>query len=132
MRTLNHIGYLTDNIANTASAFEMMGYTAGETVRDDTQRTFICFLSKCGEVSIELVQPYDDNRTMQKLLAKRGVSPYHVCYDVEDIHGEVARMVEQDWTPLFRPVAAPAMGGRLICYLWNGAAGFIELVAKSE
>lgn len=127
---IDHIGYLTGDIQATAREFERLGYEAGETVDDDTQRTRICFLTKQDEVRIELVEPYEDNKTMQKMLAKRGVSPYHTCYEVDDVEREYAELIQHDWTALFKPVAAPAFGNRKICYFWNQETGFIELVNR--
>ena len=127
---IDHIGYLTGDIAATAKAFEKLGYQMGEIVNDDTQRTRICFLTKADEVRVELVEPYEDNKTMQKLLTKRGVTPYHTCYEVEDVDREYEQLIQEDWTALFKPVAAPAFGNRKICYFWNAEIGFIELVNK--
>lgn len=61
-------------------------------------------------------------------MLKRGVTPYHTCYVVEDINAAYEEMLDNDFTPLFKPVAAPAFGNRLICYLWKSEIGFIELV----
>ena len=125
--TLDHIGYITDNIVQTSASFSLFGHKAGDIINDDTQRTRICFLSKQNETTIELVEPYDDNKTMQKML-KRGVSPYHVCYVVDDVLAAYDEMLDNDFTPLFKPVAAPAFNNRLICYFWKSDVGFIELV----
>ncbi len=126
---IEHIGYLTDSIEETQKVFKEMGYTVGgKIINDDTQRTQICFLHKEGETPIELVQPYEDNRTMQKMLAKRGVGPYHICYAVDNVESAYNEMISQDWLPLFKPVAAPALGNRLICYFFKQEIGYIELV----
>ena len=127
--TLEHVGYLTDDIVKTAEAFHLLGYQKDEIVDDDTQRTRICFLRKPGETNIELVEPYEDNKTMQKLL-KRGVTPYHTCDEVDDIRAAYEEMLDNDFTPLFKPVAAPAFGNRMICYFWKSEMGFIELVNR--
>lgn len=124
----DHVGYLTGDICSTAKEFERLGYVAGEIVNDDTQRTKICFLTKPEELRIELVEPYEENKTMQKMLNKRGVSPYHMCYVVEDVDAEYDRLIQENWTALFQPVAAPAFDNRKICYFWNSEIGFIELV----
>ena len=80
----DHVGYLTGDISSTAKEFERLGYVAGDIVDDDTQRTKICFLTKPGEVRIELVQPYEDNKTMQKMLFKPVAAPAFdnrkICY----------------------------------------------------
>ena len=128
--SIDHVGYLTGDIAATAKAFEKLGYQMGEIVDDDTQRTRICFLTKTDEVRVELVEPYEDNKTMQKMLTKRGVTPYHTCYEVDDVDSEYEQLIQEDWTALFKPVAAPAFGNRKICYFWNSEIGFIELVNK--
>ena len=127
---IDHIGYPTGDIAATAKAFEKLGYQMGEIVNDDTQRTRICFLTKANEVRVELVEPYEDNRTMRKMLTKQGVSPYHTCYEVDDVDREYEQLIQEDWVALFKPVAAPAFGNRKICYFWNAEIGFIELVNK--
>lgn len=126
---LEHIGYITDNLVKTAEACLLLGYKADVVVNDDTQRTRICFLTKSGATKIELVEPYEDNKTMQKML-KRGVTPYHTCYEVDDVNAAYEEMLDNDFTPLFKPVAAPAFNNRLICYFWKSDIGFIELVNR--
>ncbi len=127
--TMDHIGYLTDSIEATAEAFALLGYSRQDVVNDDTQKTRICFLTKDNEPTIELVEPYEDNKTMQKMLQK-GVSPYHTCYQVEDMATAHAFLAEKGFTPLFPPVEAPAFGNRLICYFWRGDIGLVELVSR--
>lgn len=127
---IDHIGYLTGNIKDTAKQFEVLGYETNEVINDDTQQTRICFLKKEDEVPIELVEPYENNKTMQKMLAKHGIGSYHICYEVEDVDIEYERLTAKDWTALFHPVAAPAFDNRRICYFWKREIGFIELVNK--
>lgn len=127
---LDHVGILTGNIIETSKAFEILGYAAGAITNDDTQQTRICFLCKDGEPNVELVEPYDNNKTMQKMLTKRGVTPYHICYEVNDIDAEYNELVAKNWTALFKPVEAPAFNNRKICYFWNSEIGLIELVNK--
>lgn len=124
-----HVGYITDSIKQTSALFRLLGYEAGNVVDDDTQRTRICFLSKAGSPTIELVEPYEDNKTMVKML-KKGVAPYHTCYEVENVRKAYDQLLDAGFTPLFEPVAAPAFNGRLICYFWNGSLGLIEIVGQ--
>jgi hypothetical protein len=42
---IDHIGWLTDNIEETAKVFSVLGYSlSSEIVNDDTQRCHICFI----------------------------------------------------------------------------------------
>ncbi len=127
--SVEHIGYVTKNIEKTAETFKVFGYQAEPIVNDDTQKTRICFLRKAGEVNIELVEPYPDNATMQKML-KKGATPYHTCYVVEDIQQAYDQLKDMGFTPLFSPVAAPAFDNRLICYFWKNDIGLVEIVEK--
>ena len=130
--TTDHVGYLTGDICSTAKEFSRLGYIMGDIVNDDTQRTKICFLTKPGEVRIELVEPYDDNKTMEKMLTKRGVTTYHICYEVDDVDQEYDKLIKDNWTALFKPVAAQAFDNRRICYFCNSEIGFIELVNRKK
>lgn len=129
--SVEHIGYVTKSIEKTAETFEVFGYQADSIVDDDTQKTRICFLRKPGEINIELVEPYPENATMQKML-KKGATPYHTCYTVENIQQACKQLKDTGFTPLFAPVEAPAFDNRLICYFWKNDIGLIEVVEKEK
>ena len=128
---IDHIGWLTDNIEETAKVFSILGYSLSTgIVKDDTQRCRICFISKPNEVRIELVEPYEDNKTMQRMLKKQGCGPYHTCHTVKDVEETYKELVSKDFLPLFHPVAAPAFGGRRICYFFKQEIGYYEVVEE--
>ncbi len=78
-----------------------------------------------------MVEPIDERSSVNKILKRNGVSPYHICYEVDDINVAFNELVEaQGYIPLFRPVEAAAMNDRLICYLYKETIGFIELVNR--
>ncbi len=127
---IDHVGYLTDNIDATIGVMGMLGYVHTPVVNDDTQRCRICFMEKVGEVRIELVEPYEDNRTMQKMLKKQGCGPYHTCHTVDDIEQAYEELLTRDFLPLFKPVPAPAFNNKRICYFFKQEIGYIEIVEK--
>jgi methylmalonyl-CoA/ethylmalonyl-CoA epimerase len=125
---LDHVGYLTNDIDETAKVFMTFGYERHETFVFDAQKCSVCFLTKEGETKIELVKPFEDNKSLQRILKKTGVAPYHMCYEVDNLDEELTKPEYEHFVPLFAPVAAPAFNNRKICYLWSQEAGFIELV----
>ena len=128
---IDHIGWITDNIEETTKVFSVLGYSlSSEIVKDDTQRCRICFISRPNEVRIELVEPYEDNKTMQRMLKKQGCGPYHTCHIVDDIDASYNELVSKDFLPLFQPVAAPAFDNRRICYFFKQEIGYYEIVEK--
>jgi len=127
---LHHTGYITGDIDGTANVFEVLGYRKCKTYDDINQKCFICFLEReSGEPLVELVKPYDDNIQMQKILKKKGVSPYHLCFEVEDVQKIYEELSSKDgWIPIFEPIEAVAFNNRKITYFMNYEAGFIEFV----
>lgn len=128
---INHIGYLTSDINQAIQMLDILGYRQrGGVINDDRQRVKACFLEHCRNITIELVEPYADNKAMQRMLSKQGPGIYHICYEVNDVMRESEYLTSNDWTPLFEPVEAPALGNRKICYFWKRELGFVELVNK--
>ncbi len=128
---IHHIGIATDDITLTKHFYEQLGYVASAPIADPIQRVLICLLTHPNHVPIELVQPLTEKSSVNKILSKNGVTPYHICYEVEDIDSVFDLLTEhENFIPLFRPVEATAMGDKLICYLYRKDVGYIEIIEK--
>ena len=125
---IHHIGYVTNSIDDTAVNWLNLGYTMSHKIMDSIQNTYICLLNKENAPSIELVEPTNEHSSVNKLLKKNGVSPYHICYEVPDINKAYEEMIKNKYIPLFRPVEAIAFDNKLICYLYKKEVGYIELL----
>ena len=127
---LHHIGYVVENIETAAQGFEVLGYwMVAAPVNDDIQRCRISFIEHEGEPLIELVEPFENNKSLQKMLTQRGNAPYHMCYEVEDVEALFDELSEKEgWMPLSRPVEAAAFDNRLIMYFYNAKVGYVEFV----
>ena len=88
----------------------------------------ISFLEKEGAPRIELLEPLDDQSPVARTLATSGVSPYHMCYEVEDIEAAVNHLRGQRFLLVNGPVPACAMDDRRIAFLFQKNTGLIELV----
>jgi methylmalonyl-CoA/ethylmalonyl-CoA epimerase len=127
----HHIGYVTDSIINTSALYIEAGYHMSPIIEDKIQQVSICFLTKEDFPKIELIEPINKKSSVNKILERNGVCPYHLCYEVDDINKAFDELVNlQGYIPLFRPVEAIALNNRLICYLYRKEVGFIELVNK--
>ncbi|MDR0789412.1 MAG: VOC family protein [Bacteroidales bacterium] len=128
--TFHHIGYAVNDIVVTAEYYVKAGWQLSEVYHDNIQNSKIAFLTKSGFPLIELVAAVDESSPVVSTLKKSGVSPYHICYEVEDIETAIKDMKHQRYLPLFKPVPAVALDNRLICYLYNKNVGLIELLNK--
>ena len=127
---LHHIGYVVEKIEEAQQNFEALGYKVAQVpVNDDIQKCRIAFIAREGEPMIELVEPYENNKSLRKMLTQRGNTPYHMCYEVEDVEALFDELSEKEgWMPLFRPVEATAFRNRLITYFYNAQIGYVEFV----
>lgn len=129
--TFHHIGYVTLNIEETSNQFNDLGYSClDEAQVDEIQKVKICFLKKENAPLIELIEPLQGNTSLNKLLGKNGVCPYHMCYEVEDIESSFDQFTNKGYIALFRPIEAIALGGKSICYFYKKEIGYIELKNK--
>ena len=128
MLTFHHIGIACRDIAKTQAFYLGQGYTASPVVEDPLQHVRISFLEKEGAPRIELLEPLDDQSPVARTLATSGVSPYHMCYEVQDIEAAVNHLRGQRFLLVNGPVPACAMGDRRIAFLFQKNIGLIELV----
>lgn len=124
----HHIGYAVKSIEKTASYYINAGFVISEEIVDKTQNVKIAFLTKHGFPMIELVEAVDMLSPVVKTIEKSGVSPYHLCYEVDDIDDSISQMKKLKFLPLFKAVEAVALNNRKICYLYNQDVGLIELL----
>lgn len=129
LKSLNHIGYAVKEIATPLKHYLDAGWTASDVYEETVQNTKIVFLTKAGFPTIELVSPLNGTPSpVDNVLKKNGNSPYHICYDVDNIDQAVEDLYEEGFNPLFMPVASVAMDNHKICYLQHKELGIIEIV----
>lgn len=125
-----HIGVAVPEIEATAKVYIEAGYTQTEPVYDPIQNVYICFLSKDGMPTVELLAPHDNTSPVQQTLDKMGVTPYHICYEVEDMESAITELRKQRYIVVRRPKPAIAFDNRKVCFLYNKQVGLIEIVER--
>lgn len=129
--TVDHVGYLVENLEAAVLELKAIGFVPeGNPVCDYRQRARLCMMHNADNFRIELVAPFPDNLSLRKMLTHQPGGPYHVCYSTDTFESSLEALLAGGWVVLFSPVAAPAMGGRRICYLWKRELGFVELLEK--
>ena len=124
----HHIGVAVKEIYATASVYEQGGYHRSASIFDHIQNVNICWLTKEGMPTVELLAPVDEKSPVNKTLEKVGVSPYHCCYVVDNIEEAAAELKKQRYIMVSKPAEAVAFCGSRVCFLFNKNVGLIELV----
>ena len=129
--SLDHIGYAVSDIEKTARHYVEAGWLLSEVYDEVSQNARIAFLTKDGFPKIELVAPgLQGKDPVSEIVKRSGVSPYHLCYVVNDMEQAMESLYEEGFMPLFMPVESVAMHGRRICYLCSLEVGTIEIVEQ--
>jgi methylmalonyl-CoA/ethylmalonyl-CoA epimerase len=124
----HHIGIAVRSIQATATLYAEAGYHATNSIFDPIQNVNIAFLQKAGSPLLELVEPVDKTAPCYGILKKVGVSPYHFCYEVNDMQYCIEKLKEKDFKTIVEPVNAIAFNNRKICFLYHIDVGLIELL----
>lgn len=127
----SHIGVAVVNLDQAVAAYQQIfGYSvcSGPFV-DPVQKVSVCFLSgkEAGDVTIELVAPDGDDSPVNSMLMK-GISAYHLCYEVSNISEALKQVRSQGCFILGEPVGAVAFQGRRIAWFYTPTRQLTELV----
>ncbi len=124
---VHHIGYAVKRLEKAAEVFATLGYTMGEITKDESRRIRIMFLEN-GAERVELVAPDGDDTPVDGILKSTGPTPYHICYEVQDINAATDELKTKGFVTVKEPEPAPAIGGATVAFMYNARVGLIELV----
>lgn len=92
MLPLDHLGIAVLNIDAALAEYQKnFGFVLDSREIISSQRVEVAFI-RLPNTLIELLAPQDDSSPLAKFLAKRGPGLHHICYRVEDIRAELARL----------------------------------------
>lgn len=79
---------------------------------------------------IELIEPNESGNPIESILKKVGSSPYHICYESEDIESDARLLKEKGFRAISDVSQAPALGNKNVCFLYRKDVGITELVQE--
>ena len=127
---LDHIGIAVEDIETAAEAYEKLGFTV-ESVDDVPGYGVKVAFLPMESGAVELVQPVAEESAMAKFLAKKGQGIHHLCFEVDDIRAELARLAEAG-VQLVDAEPREGAHGTLVAFLHPKSTGgvLIELAQK--
>jgi len=130
---INHIGLATEGIEEALRVFgEGLGLVVSEAEKVPGDRVRVAF-APVGESRFEFLEPLGDEGPVQKFLEKRGPGIHHICLEVEDLPGMLARM-ESLGVELIDREPRPGAHGTLVAFIHPKSANgvLVELVETVE
>jgi len=126
--TLDHIGIAVKSL-DAAKIYEALGLTIEHIETVETQDVRTAFLA-AGDAMIELLEPSGPQSTIAKFIEKRGEGIHHICFRVDDIEAQLARLQQQGYRLINESPVQGAHGCR-VAFL-HPAAGNGVLIELSE
>jgi methylmalonyl-CoA/ethylmalonyl-CoA epimerase len=132
MMRFHHVGIAVQNINEAIQAYEVLGYSKSSAVIiDPIQKVQLCFLDKDESPTLELVAAISSESPVTNILARSGPTPYHNCFEVDDLTESVSSLKQLGYRRLSAIVPAIAFGNRKVCFLYHKEVGLIELLEKT-
>ena len=131
MMRVHHVGYLVKHLAPAQQAFARLGYTETSPAVYDPDRDADIAFWTLGTCTVELVCPRSERSVVAGLLKKFKNTPYHLCYETDDLEGELKRLENAGFMRIDDPAAAPAVPGEArVAFLYSAQIGLIELLTQ--
>ena len=130
---IDHIGYAVKRMDRAIDSFEKLGYTFGSEINDLDRNVKLVF-GKSGNYRIELVCPLDNSKPspVDSFLRNVGPTPYHICYQSNDLEKEIDILKSQGFKLVIEPKQAIAFGLKRVAFLLSIGLGLFEIVEKNE
>lgn len=130
MLRFHHIGVAVYEFSKSIPFYESQGYNNEIEIYDPEQNVEVCVLKHDTAPTIELLAPHDDKSPINNILKKSGVSPYHLCYEVDNIEESIAKLKLERFMPVSKPKVSNAFNNRRVCFLFKKDIGLIEIIEK--
>ncbi len=96
VKAIHHVAVVVDDMEKSLAFWrDALGIELHELRDVPAEKSQVAFLPLAG-AEVELVMPTTDDSGIAKYLAKRGPGMHHLCLEVDDIAGMLARLKAKD------------------------------------
>lgn len=123
----HHIGALTRDICVSERTFSSLGFSFESRIFDPIQQVNLSFGRNHLGMLLELVEPVTGS-SIEPLMKRNGPGPYHLCFEVENIHVREIELKKQGFLCTRKPEKAIAFDNRLVSFYYSIHSGLVELL----
>ena len=128
MMKIHHIGYAVKNISKSMEMFVKLGYEIQkEAIKDEKRKVEIVFVCNNNYI-IELISPLSDDSPIKNYLNKIGNTPYHICYETNNIEATIVDLQKQRYFVIEKSIEAVAINNQRVAFLYHPNYGLLELL----
>jgi methylmalonyl-CoA epimerase len=126
--TLDHIAIAVRSLAEIP-IYDALGLSVDHVEVVQSQGVKTAFVP-VGDSNLELLEPLSADSPVGKFLEKRGPGIHHICFRVDDLDAQLARLQRQGFR-LVHPQPVPGANGCRVAFLHPSAGGGV-LIELSE
>lgn len=114
MRKIEHIGIAVMDLKTANETYSKLFNSPPYKMEAVESEGVATSFFRMGESKIELLEATRDDSAIAKYIEKRGEGIHHIAYDVEDIHSERQRLIDEG----FQPIGEVKYGAdnKLVCF----------------
>lgn len=116
MLKIEHIGIAVKNLATSNDLFKKLFSTEQYKIEDVQSENVNTSFFKIGDTKIELLEATNANSAIAKFIEKKGEGVHHIAFEVEDIHAEMKRLIDEGFV-LLNEQPKKGADNKLICFL---------------
>jgi methylmalonyl-CoA/ethylmalonyl-CoA epimerase len=116
IKRIDHVAILVDDLENTLSFWrDALGMELTHVEDVPAEKSMVAFLP-VGDSEVELVKPTTSDSGLARYLEKRGPGMHHVCLEVDDLEGMLARLKEKG-VQLINETPMTGSGGKKYAFI---------------
>jgi methylmalonyl-CoA/ethylmalonyl-CoA epimerase len=116
VKRIDHIAILVDDLEQTLSFWrDALGMELTHVEDLPAEKSVVAFLP-AGSSEVELVKPTTGDSGLARYLEKRGPGMHHLCLEVDDIEGMLARLKEKG-VQLINETPMTGAGGKKYAFI---------------
>jgi len=133
---VDHVGIVVSDTAAAVRVYEsLFGLAADPSLENEPEGVRLTFLrprqADAEATTVELLEPTRADTGVARYLERRGEGMHHVCFEVDDVAAEIARLAAEGYEVLDRTPRRGIHGERLAFVHPRSARGvLIELYEK--
>ncbi len=131
IKRLNHISVAVPSVDDALKFYrDLLGLEVSRIVTHEDRQLKIAFV-KIGETEIELLEPLNDDNTVQRFLQRRGPGLHHICLEVDDIRVAMDELMERG-AEFVDPDPQPGAVGQVAFILPDVGRGVLVELNQSD
>ncbi len=126
---IDHIGIAVRSIEEAIPRWkDAFGYEPATTIVTNTrQRVNVVLLEREGSLTVKLIEPTDADSSVEAFV-RRGGGLHHLCFRVDSVDSELARLVAMGMRSVTPPEPGEAFEDSPIAFVYAGEGISIELI----